>query len=82
MNLNLNVAKLKVKILKISQKISKNNKPYNLITVVDLAGFEKTSFFLPEELIQDDLEGKEVYLEVGLRFKNWKPDLYIKGIAE
>ncbi len=73
--------KINCEILKIMRKTSKEGKPYNQV-LLGLPGYEKASFFLPERLVPDCIEGKKFDVEFSLTFKNWKPDLRIIGIAK
>jgi hypothetical protein len=72
--------KTEVQVLKVMRKESKAGKPYNKV-IIGLPGiFEKASLFLPEVFVPDILEGKRYVLRLGITFRNWKPDVFIKGI--
>jgi hypothetical protein len=74
--------KAEVQVLKVMKKESKKGKPYNKVILGFPGLFEKCGLFLPEELVPDILEGKRYILRFGIRFNNWQPDVFIKGIEQ
>lgn len=77
-----NMFKMHCEVLKVSQKISKAGKQYNQV-ILGLPGqYEKISMFLPEALIPDFVEGKRLEVEFEVTFRNWRPDLRIKGVVK
>jgi len=72
--------KIKCHVISVSRRVSKNGKDYVSVTL-GFPGFEKCSFFLDERLVPDFVEGKDVLVEFELTFKNFKPDLKIKGVV-
>jgi len=73
--------KINCRVISVSKRISKAGKEYVSVTL-GFPGFEKCSFFLDERLLPDFVEGKDLLVEFDLTFKNFKPDLKIKGIVK
>jgi len=73
--------KINCRVISVSKRISKAGKEYVSVTL-GFPGFEKCSFFLDERLVPDFVEGKDVLVEFDLTFKNFKPDLKIKGVVK
>jgi len=72
----------KVEVLRVSPKVSKAGKDYNLVTLFDWGSKEKFSTFLPEELIPDIYEGATLSLELEVGFRNWKPEIRIRKVIK
>lgn len=72
----------RVEVLRVSPKVSKGGKDYNLVTLFDWDSKEKFSTFLPEELVPDMYEGATVQLELEVGFRNWKPEIRIKRVIK
>jgi len=73
--------KIKCHVISVSKRVSKSGRDYVSVTL-GFPGFEKSSFFLDERLVPDFVEGKDVLVEFDLTFKNFKPDLKIKGVVK
>lgn len=67
-----------VRVLKVSRKVSKAGKDFNIVTIL-LPNYDKLDLFVSDEYLPDDFEGKifQVKIEIGVR--NWKPDIKIVG---
>jgi len=73
--------KINCRVISVSKRISKAGKEYVSVTL-GFPGYEKSSFFLDERLVPDFVEGKDVLVEFELTFKNFRPDLKIKGVVK
>ena len=72
--------KINCRVISVSKRVSKAGREYVSVTL-GFPGYEKSSFFLDERLVPDFVEGKDVLVEFDLTFKNFKPDLKIKGVV-